>query len=139
MTPAPSRGDDARQARVQMRTYLASLPPDGRKRLQQLRDAIRRAAPGAVEHFSYGVPAFRLDGRPLVWYAAWKHHHSLYPMTATVRSALGAEVQGYKTSKGTIQFPSDRPLPTALVTRLVKARVAELRGGGARPKRRVQT
>jgi uncharacterized protein YdhG (YjbR/CyaY superfamily) len=117
-----------------MRTYLASLPPDGRKRLRQLRDVIRRAAPGAVEHFSYGIPAFRLDGRPLVWYAAWKHHHSLYPMTAKVRSALGAERQRFKTSKGTIQLPSDRPLPTALVTRLVKARVAELRGVAAKHK-----
>ncbi len=122
MAPSPSTSVDA-----QRRAYLASLPAPVRKRLKDIRDIVRAIAPDAVEVFSYGIPGFKLDGKPLVWYAAFKHHTSLYPMTASIRRAHAVALKDYKMSTGTVQFPLDTPLPLALIKRLVKARLAELR------------
>lgn len=128
MKSSASLKQSAEQPSLRVRTYLAALPADTRRHVQELREAIRAAAPGAVESFGYGMPAFSIDGKPFVWYAAWKHHSSFYPVSKATTRALSAELKGYETSgKGTIQFPLDEPLPTALVRRLVKARIAELR------------
>lgn len=104
--------------------YLALLSGEKRAALQKLRAAIRSAAPGAEECISYQVPAFRLRGRMLVAFAAAAKHCAFYPGAYPVK-ALRDELQGYDTSKGTIRFPEDRPLPATLVRKLVKARIAE--------------
>jgi len=118
--------DDRKEVDAKRRAYFASLPPAVRTRMKSIRDLVRAIAPEATEVFSYGIPGFKLDGKPLVWYAAFTHHTSIYPMTASIRKAHAAALKGYKMSTGTVQFPLGEPLPTALVKRLVKARLAEL-------------
>src|SRR5208282_4512498 len=104
--------------------YLAAVPEPARSTLQRVRAAIRPALPAeATEVISYGIPAFNYKG-PLVWFAAFSNHCSLFP-TASVIRAFKNELKGYKTSKGTIHFPVDKPLPVALVKKMVKARLAE--------------
>jgi uncharacterized protein YdhG (YjbR/CyaY superfamily) len=106
--------------------YLADLPEDARAALETLRGMIKDAAPDAVEAISYGVPAFKHKGRPLVSYGAAKNHCAFYVMSPEVMQAHAAEIKGYEASKGTIRFPPDKPLPATLITLLVKARIAEL-------------
>ena len=124
--PASTRLSATPAAQAQVQAYLAALPPRARTALKQVRAGIRAAAPDAVEAFSYGIPAFRFNGRPLVWYAAWQHHASLYPITTKVRRALAPALRGYETSKGTVRFPLDAPMPAALIKRFVKVRLSEV-------------
>jgi uncharacterized protein YdhG (YjbR/CyaY superfamily) len=107
--------------------YLAAQPADKRATLRKLRATIRAAAPRAEESFSYGIPGFRLDGRPLIWFAAWSRHYALYPVSAAIVRAHATEGMVYETAKGTVRFAASKPLPFALVKKLVKARMAEVR------------
>ena len=104
-------------------SYLAKVPADARVALQNLRRTIRSAVPDATECISYGIPAFRHHGL-LVFFAAFKNHCSFFPGAAILKNYQD-ELKGYATSKGTIRFPIDNPLPAALVTKMVKARVRE--------------
>ena len=106
-------------------TFLAGLPKETREALDDLRRVIAKAAPEAVEGISYGVPAFKYRGRPLVSFGAGKDHCSFYVQSPAVMEAHGDELEGYHTAKGTIRFQPGVPLPAALVTKLVKARIAE--------------
>jgi uncharacterized protein YdhG (YjbR/CyaY superfamily) len=105
--------------------YLARVPEPARSTLNEIRAAIRSAAPAeASEVISYGIPAVKYKG-VLVWFAAFANHCSLFP-TAAVIEEFKNELKGYTLSKGTIQFPTDKPLPGALVEKMVKARVAQI-------------
>ena len=103
--------------------YLRATPPAPRAALQQLRKTIKAAAPQATEVISYGMPCFKHHGT-LLCFAAFKDHCSLF-MSTYVTRALKKELASYDTSKGTIRFTADKPLPAALVRKLVKARIAQ--------------
>jgi uncharacterized protein YdhG (YjbR/CyaY superfamily) len=105
--------------------YLASLTADQRTILEALRATIRAAAPGATEPISYGMPAFKMNGRLLVSYAAFKRHFSLFPASGAVRDVLGEEVAPFLAGKATLQFTAERPLPADIVARIVAVRLAE--------------
>lgn len=104
---------------------LAGATAEPRAALQKLRRTIHAAAPGAEECISYGLAAFRLNGRPLVAFSAWKNHCAFYPMSSTTVRMFQKELKDFETSKGTIRFTTDEPLPAGLVKKLVKARMAE--------------
>ena len=104
--------------------YLAPLSSAKRAALEKLRQTIRSAAPKAEECISYGVPTFKLGGRMLMSFGAASNHCSLYPGAAPVE-LFETELASYSTSKGTVRFQPDRPLPATLIRKLVKARIAE--------------
>ena len=112
-------------APISVEDYLAALPEASRAALEKLRKTIKAAAPDATETISYQMPTFTDHGRSLVSYAAFKDHCSLFPASQAVKDALGDELKPYVTGKATIRFHPDKPLPDALVKRIVKARIEE--------------
>lgn len=105
--------------------YIQRFPDDAQHALETLRKAIRKAAPKATESISYKMPTFKLDGEPLVYFAGWKKHVSLYPITDSMRRSM-KEIARYKTSGVTIQFPLGDPLPLPLIGKIVKQRIKEI-------------
>ena len=104
--------------------YMAGLSDGSRAVMEKLRMTIKAAAPEATETISYRMPAFKDQGRILVYYAAFRDHYSIFPASEAVL-ALGEELKSHVTGKGTIRFDADRPLPTALVKKIVKVRLEE--------------
>ena len=114
--------------------YLAPLSADKRAALEKLRKTIKAAAPKAEEYISYGLAAFRLDGRPLVAMGASANHCAFYPMSGNTIAAHRNELKDYETSKGAIRFQADESLPASLVRKLIKARIAENQGRSGKRK-----
>src|SRR5690348_14241108 len=120
--PSTKRSAGKRRANGSVDEYLAGVAEPGRSVMEKMRATIRAALPpDASETISYGIPAFKRN-RVLMWYGAFANHCSLFP-TAEVIDDFKEELKAYKVSKGTIQFPLDKPLPTTLIQRIVKARV----------------
>jgi uncharacterized protein YdhG (YjbR/CyaY superfamily) len=119
----PKRSKSAKKAKT-VKEYFAAIPEPALSSLHKMRATIRSAVPvGSTEIISYGIPAFK-DKRVLVWFAAFSDHCSLFP-TASIIEKFKTELKNFSTSKGTIHFPIEKPLPIALIKKLVKARVAQ--------------
>ena len=110
--------------------YVAAAPEDKRGTLTKLRKTIKAAAPKATEIISYGMVGYKQRAKRVAYFAYWKGHIALYGTSGTFIKAHAAELKPYVQSKGTIQFPADKPLPYPLVTRIVKNRVAEIEKAG---------
>ena len=114
--------------------YLASQPTSVRGALERVRSAIRKAVPEAEELISYQLPAYKLHGKRLVYFAGWKEHYSLYPASGRTVAVFKEELAGYEVSKGTIRFELSKPVPVRLIARIAKHRAKEL-GASARQSR----
>ena len=108
------------------RAYLATLPPDARTAVGRLRMLIRAAAPTAVESRSYGILGYKIDGHAFMYCGGFKQHVALYPVTPAMRRDHADAIAPFHVSKGTLRFPLEKPLPVALIKRLLKTRVAEM-------------
>jgi len=105
--------------------YIKGSPKESQSTLRELRKLVKALAPEAEEVISYGMPAFKLNGKGFVAYAGYKKHVGFYPMSGTFLQTFKKELTGYKTSVGAIQFPLSEPLPVALIKKLIKMRVQE--------------
>lgn len=104
--------------------YIAGFAPGVREKLEKIRATIADAAPGAEQSISYRIPAFKLNG-PLLYFAAFKNHIGMYPMTAGTKAKFAKELSGYEQGTGTVRFPHDRPIPYGLISRIAGFRVKE--------------
>ena len=130
----------ARTAFTSVTEYIASKPTAVQPVLKRVRRAIRAAVPGAEEGISYQIPVYTLDGVPVLYFAGWKHHYSLYPASEALVAAFSKELAGYEMSKGTIRFPLADAVPEALIARIARFRAGQItkrdQARGARTKGR---
>jgi len=123
----------ARMAKVDCKSvdeYIAAQPDASRSILGQVRNAIRQAVPDAEEGISYKIPAYKLQGEPVIYFAGWKQHFSLYPVSASLLAALKIDNTSYVVNKGTVRFPLSQPVPARLIGRIAKFRAKEVAGRG---------
>jgi uncharacterized protein YdhG (YjbR/CyaY superfamily) len=107
--------------------YIAAFPREVQSLLNRVRNIIRKAVPGADEGISYGIPTYKLHGRPVIYFAAWKQHYSLYPSSDSLAEAFRDELSAYEVNKGTIRFPLSEPVPAKLIAAVAKFRAKEVR------------
>ena len=113
--------------------YISTQPEAVRPKLEQVRAAIRRAVPEALEGIGYRMPGYKLHGRPMLYFAGFKEHYSLFAASGTFFSALEDELRGYELRKGTIHFPLDKPVPVKLISRIAKLRAAGIADAAKKP------
>ena len=113
--------------------YIAAQPEGVRPKLEQVRAAIRAAVPEAVEEIGYRMPGYKLHGKPMLYFAGFKDHYSLFAASGTFLSALEDELRGYELRKGTIHFPLTKPVPVKLITRIAKLRAAGIAPAAKKP------
>lgn len=106
--------------------YIAGFPPPVRAVLKRVRSIIRKAVPGAEESISYQIPTYKLHGRPVLYFAAFKQHYSVYPSNTRLVAAFKDKLAGYEQSKGTIRFPLSDPVPVKLIEGIAKFRAKEV-------------
>jgi uncharacterized protein YdhG (YjbR/CyaY superfamily) len=105
--------------------YIATFPKNVQIILEEVRQAIKEVIPGADELISYQIPAFKLNGSYIIYFAGWKNHISIYPVTYEIKEKFKKDISSYKTSKGTLQFPLDKPMPLALIKKIVKYKLKD--------------
>lgn len=115
--------------------YIATQPEALRPKLEQVRAAIRRSVPEAVEGIGYRMPGYKLHGKPLLYFAGFKEHYSLFAASGTFFATLADELKGYELRKGTVHFPLSKPVPVKLISRIAKLRAAGIEGGAKTPPR----
>ena len=115
-----------RTAPKNVAAYLAAQPPSVRKLLARVRGIIRKAVPGAEETISYQIPTYKLHGKPVIYFAAFKEHYSVYPSNARLVKAFKDQLEGYEMSKGTIRFPLSEPVPVRLIEGVARFRAKEV-------------
>ena len=113
--------------------YIAAQPEAVRPKLEQVRAAISRAVPEAVEAIGYGMPGYKLFGKPMLYFAGFKKHYSLFAASGTFFAALEDELRGYDLRKGTVHFPLTKPVPVKLISRIAKLRAAGIAATAKRP------
>jgi len=126
LDPVASLTDNADVSKGEVDTYLAAVEEPGRSTLMALRQSIAAISPGAEECISYGMPGFKLHGKMIAGFAAFKNHLSYFPHSGSVLAELSAELAGYDTNAGTLRFPVDEPLPKELVKKLIAVRIGQV-------------
>jgi uncharacterized protein YdhG (YjbR/CyaY superfamily) len=125
----PAKTSTIRAKTIRAKTideYIAMQPPPAQEALERVRGAIAKAVPDAAECISYQIPAFKLDGRVLLYFAGWKEHYSVYPAGDAMAVAFDGELDRHRVSKGTLRFPLSEPVPVKLIGRIAKFRAQEI-------------